>query len=200
MEQEKVWDAIGEPWQDFRKRNVSETIEFLEGKSGKVLDLGCGSGRNFIKNDKLKFYGVDFSKTMLKLAEDYAKKEGIDFEVVKSSADKIPFDDEFFDVGIYSAALHCVDSEERRLLSVKELFRVLKTGGEAIISVWGKKQKRIKNKDKECFIPWTVGDKKYERYTYIFDKDELENLLESVGFKIVKSWEDRNVNVIVRKG
>ena len=48
-------------------------------------------------------------------------------------------------------------------------------------------------------IPWTVGDIKYERYNYIYDKGEFEDLLKSVGFKIIKIWEEKNINVVVEK-
>jgi len=37
------------------------------------------------------------------------------------------------------------------------------------------------------------------RYYYLYEKDELEDLIKNVGFEIVKIWEDYNINVIVRK-
>jgi len=37
------------------------------------------------------------------------------------------------------------------------------------------------------------------RYTYVFDLDELVELSKKAGFEILNSWEERNVNVIVRK-
>ena len=80
-------------------------------------------------------------------------------------------------------------------------FFVLKSGGEAMIGTWGPKSPRLKNKKKECCIPWTVEgiEEKQMRYTYIYELEELVELCESVGFEVVKNWEDRNVNVIVRK-
>ena len=68
-----------------------------------------------------------------------------------------------------------------------------------MISVWSRNNKRIKNKPKECFIPWTVQNKKYLRDTYIYDKQELEDLLKSIGFKIINSKEDNNIVFIVEK-
>jgi len=199
MEQEKVWDVVAGKWANCRVETPGEIWDFLDGRKGKVLDLGCGNGRNFVKKRGLKIYGIDFSEKMLKFAKKRTDKLKIDAKLIKSETDKIPFDDEFFDYGICFSVLHCVDSFEKRKKSVEELFRVLKSGAEAIVSIWGRGSPRVKNKDKESFVPWTVDGKKFLRYTYIYDKDELENLLTSAGFEIVKSWEDKNINVIVQK-
>lgn len=195
MEQEKVWDAIALSWQKFRDVEVSRVSDFLKDKSGKVLDLGCGSGRNFSKGDEFEFYGVDFSQKMV----DLAKKTGIAKEVRKARVSAVPYDDGFFDYVIFSAVLHCVDSAAKRKKAIEEVHRVLKRGGEALVSVWGRGQGRLKNKGKEGFVPWTVGDKKVQRYTYIYDFDELKIDLEGAGFKIIGSWEDECVGFIVRK-
>ncbi len=147
MEQEKIWDAIAERWNDFRVSPVDEIINFLPKQSGCILDLGCGSGRNFMKNKNIKLYGVDFSSELLKLAKNRVKKLGIDAELKKSDATKIPYDDDFFDSAIFVRVLHCVDAEEKREKVLRELFRVLKPNAEAVISVWSRGQDRIKNKN-----------------------------------------------------
>ncbi len=194
VDQEVVWDNVSEQWAAFRTRPVEEVKDFLEGKEGKVLDLGCGSGRNFIDNDNLKFYGVDFSGKLLKIAEskNYVKLK-------KGTTDAIPYKDGFFDWVIFVRVLHCVDSAEKRRKSLEEVYRVLKKSGGAVISTIGRGNPRVKNKPKEGVIPWTVGDVKYERYNYIYDKDEFEDLLKSVGFTIVQIWEEKNINVVVEK-
>ena len=196
MEQEGVWDLIGESWQKFRTR-LSPTVEkFVSGKKGKILDVGCGSGRNFFKVDGLEWYGVDFSNVMLEYAggKDYV-------ELKKGVAEDLSYGDEFFDVVLCYAVLHCVDSSEKRNRALKEIFRVLKKGGEALISGWGRKSPRLKSKEKECFVPWGVreGRGRVERYTYVYDLDELIRDCELVGFEVVRAWEERNVNVVVRK-
>lgn len=73
ISQDKIWDEISVPWKNFRVKPVEEVVNFLKNKEGKILDLGCGSGRNFTKT-KGKIYGVDFSNNMLKFAKAYAKK------------------------------------------------------------------------------------------------------------------------------
>lgn len=201
MEQEKVWDAISEKWAEFRVR-ISPTVEnFLKNKNGKILDVGCGSGRNFLNSKNLKWHGTDFSKEMIKHAKKRAGKLQIEVELKKADGDNIPFEDNYFDVVLCYAVLHCIKSPAKRKKTLEEIFRIMKPGAEALISVWGKKSPRLKNKEKECFVPWTIKENegKQNRYTYLFDLEELEKLAEEVGFKILKSWEERNVNLIVRK-
>jgi len=194
MDQEKVWDAVADKWAEYRTRTVGEVEEFLDGKCGSVLDLGCGSGRNLIKSDDLEFYGVDFSQNLLDLAE----KEGY-VELKKSTTDNIPYSDEMFDHIIFVRVLHCVDTEEKRKKTLEEIYRVLKKGGEAVVSVIGPENPRVKNKGKESFIPWTTEGIKHVRYNYNYDQDELEGQLKDAGFEVVSIESGRNIIAFVKK-
>ena len=194
MEQEEVWDGVAGKWAEFRRVGKSAVVNFLMRKKGKVLDIGCGSGRHFVSSDDLEFYGVDFSEKMLGLAGEKGY-----VELRCASVDEVPFEDEFFDYAVFAASLHCVDSAEKRKRAVEELFRVLKVGGEAVVTVLSKGHDRIKNKGKECFVPWTVGGERFERYYYVYDLNELVGLFEGVGFEVVSAVEDdRNISLVVR--
>ncbi len=57
----------------------------------------------------------------------------------------------------------------------------------------------MKNKGKESFIPWTVDRKKIERYTYIYDVNELVSELRGVGFEILDVKDGEKIVVIVQK-
>jgi len=197
--QEEVWDNLSKDWNEKRKKQIKNIIKFLKNKKGKLLDLGCGSGRNFIKSDDRIVYGVDFSKKMLKFANKNAQKNKINVKLTHASAEKLPFNNNFFDNALYSATLHCLDTSKKRKKSLQELFRVLKKGGKALIIVWGRKNKRIKNKPKEALIPWTVDGKKYGRYNYIYEKEELEQLLKNIGFKVIKIIESMNIITLIQK-
>jgi len=195
MNQEKVWDEIAPAWSEYRIRMTSTVRDLLENCNGKILDLGCGSGRNFLEKDGLEFYGVDFSERMVK----FAREKGY-VEVKKSASWDLDYGKEFFDCLICIALLNCVENEGNRKKTVEEMFRVLRSGGRALIVSWGRGSKRIKNQEKETFVRWSVGAGKIEeRYTYIYDLDELVSLVEKVGFIVEKAWEDKNVCVIVRR-
>ncbi len=200
--QEEVWDAIAPSWNEYKKSTFPVLKNFLKDKGGKILDLGCGSGRNCIELKKdVIYYCVDFSNEMLKLAKKNLKEKSIKGEFLYSKSSKISFDNEFFDFSLCYAMLHCLESKDERVATLKELFRTLKKGGEALITTWGRGSKRIKNRPESGYVPWTLkesGDK-VERYNYIYEYDELKKEVESVGFDIVKMWEDYNINIVVRK-
>jgi ubiquinone/menaquinone biosynthesis C-methylase UbiE len=200
MDQEKVWDAIASSWDARRNRVFPEVIEFLRDTNGNYLDLGCGTGRNFLKLSGAKCYGVDFSDGQLKLAREAAEKKGVPVDLRKSDATKLPFEDNFFDKVLFHSVIHCVDSGEDRKKALEEIYRVLRVGGVAMITAWGRKSPRLKNKEKETVVPWTNNEKEYLRSTYIYDFDELEDLLKGIGFKIISGEERENLVFIVGKG
>jgi ubiquinone/menaquinone biosynthesis C-methylase UbiE len=194
--QEEVWDSIASPWRTYVVKKLPIVEEFLKDKKGLVIDLGCGNGRNMIVSDELEYYGVDFSSGQLKHAADAIKKEGINAHLFKSSADDLDkdiFKSEMLDYGLFMATLHCLDSKEKRLNSLKEFFRVLKPGAEGLISVWDSTDKRFKevgNKG-DIYMSWEEDRKPYMRYYYLYSLEEIIKLLESVGFKILEIYNSR---------
>lgn len=182
--QQQVWDSIAKEWVEFRINPINEVKEFLRDKKGKVLDLGCGSGRNFLEKKGLEFYGIDFSEQMVKIAKKKPYKK-----VIKSNAWEIKFPYNFFDSALYISALHCIPSEENREKSLIELARVLKPKARAFISVWDKEQPKFKNEGKEVYLKWMLGKERkeeyVERYYKLYTKKEIIKLLERY-FKIIK--------------
>lgn len=200
--QKQTWNKIAPKWAKYRQTPSPAAIDFLQNKSGKILDLGCGSGRNFLKSFKDKpdttIYGIDFSQKMINYAKQRADKLKIKIELKQADSTSLPYQDNFFDSAICTALLHCIEGKQKRIKTIKEIFRTLKSQSQAFISVWGRKSPRIKNKPKECYVPWKAGEKQL-RYTYIYDNEELEKELTRAGFKIIRAWEERNINFIVEK-
>ena len=207
MDQNEVWENIASPWKIFRVNPDKEVVDFFKDKSGKILDLACGSGRNFIKIDGT-IYGVDFSKKMLKYAKEHIKKNNFDVELKNENATKLSFKDNFFDSAIFIRALHCIETEEGREKTLRELLRVLKPKSEALITVWNKDQPRFADLEKDSFIPWEHNGKKFMRYYHLYEKDEFFNLLKKVGFENIKiedkeniegTYSKKNIVAVVRK-
>jgi len=203
LTQQQVWDKIAGAWTDSWSENSQKSpdyvVNFLKKKKGNIVDIGCGEGRNFIKVDGT-IYGIDFSEKQLEYAKKNAKKKDIKVILVKASAEKPPFVENFFDAAICIATLHCLESENTRKKAIEEMHRVLKKGAEAMVVVWNKDSDRFKNKEKQVYIGTEVKGKRYERYYYLYDKYELRHLLKSAGFKIVKETKDKmNLIFVVKK-
>jgi SAM-dependent methyltransferase len=107
--------------------------------TGKVLDIGCGSGAVTImvakKYPDAHVTGIDYwggaweySKGV---CERNAQIEGVSDRVTfqKASASSLPFDDESFDAVISNLTFHEVADTEDKGLLIKEALRVLKKGG-----------------------------------------------------------------------
>ena len=198
MSQKQIWNKIAPEWHEYKTIPAEHTIKFLKKTSGKVLDLGSGSGRHLVNIKNGKIYLIDFSKEMLKLAEKKAKKEKINAEFKQANIWEIPYENEFFDFAICISALHCVEGEQKREKAVKELYRVLKPKAKAEIGVWNIKSKRFKNiKGKEKYVGWTDKGK---RYYYLYDEKEIHDLFKKIGFKIISTHNsEMMINFVVEK-
>ncbi|MCX6742581.1 MAG: class I SAM-dependent methyltransferase [Candidatus Pacearchaeota archaeon] len=191
--QEEVWDELAESWNERRKDQGLGVLKFMQNLKGSLLDLGCGSGRHLIENEHITFYLVDFSQKMLDLAEKRARELKIKYKMFKKDVSDISFfEDDLFDGALYIATLHCLTTKEKREKSLRELYRVLKPKAQAFIAVWNRnhpKFKRFKNK-KEILLAWLYQGKRNLRYYYFYDKEELKEDLEKIGFKILKIKDD----------
>src|SRR6266850_1531582 len=100
----------------------------------RVLDAGCGGGRNLIYFFRSKFNtsGVDQSAEAIAQIQSLAAQLAPhlppdNFRV--AAVELMPFDDESFDVVISSAVLHFARDEAHWSAMVQEMWRVLKPGG-----------------------------------------------------------------------
>ena len=99
----------------------------------KILDAGCGGGRNlfwFLKND-IEIYGIDKNETpvnYLKTAHPELRQR-----FVVAGVESLPFENNFFDHVISSAVLHFAKNTNQFKSMMKEMVRVLKTKGSLFI-------------------------------------------------------------------
>ena len=88
----------------------------------KILDVGCGKG--YLLFDILKLlpdaevYGIDISNYAINNSKDEIKKN-----LIVGNANKLPFEDNFFDIVISINTLHCLEAPNL-FKSLKEIERV----------------------------------------------------------------------------
>jgi len=191
MEQKKVWDAIAEQWYHFRQkpfRDIAEELKKLsEKEKGKILEIGCGNCRNLLVFAKKGFecYGLDFSEKMLEFAKLFCEKHKIKVRLKLGVAEKLPYQNNFFDYCLSISLLHHLETKEKRRKAVEEMFRVLKPNGLAFVSVWNLFPLSLFVKNK--MVKWQKEGKVFYRYYYLFLPFELKNLLRKAGFKVLRS-------------
>jgi tRNA (uracil-5-)-methyltransferase TRM9 len=184
-----VFNQIAPGWYNYRHwtifRRELETLA-KEWKQGKLLNLGCGHGADFLPFLKgFELYGIDFSDGMIKLARKYAEK--FDFQVNLTVADVccLPYNNGTFDYIISVATYHHL-KKEQQLTALQELKRVLKPGGAAFITVWNRWQPRFWFQRKEIQVPWRMKNETLYRYYYLFTYRELQRLAEEAGLEVIR--------------
>lgn len=150
-----LWPGIGLTMLNITisdKFYLDKTMHALyEIEAAEILDVGCGTGRTAIKIAKeLKngshLYGIDVYEKMaisgnaLETVQKNAKIEKVEKMTTfqYGSATEIPFENERFDIVNVSSVLHELHEPNDRIKAVKEIFRVLKSGGYLYMSEWNR--------------------------------------------------------------
>jgi len=164
-----------------RRKRASIVSDFNSNKKGKILDIGCGRGvmLSILKKKGWHVYGTEFSRHSSSFArERYA------IEVATKDVADCQFPARTFDV---VTMWHVLEHLPYPLSTIKEVGRILKSGGRLIIEVpnFGGLQARLfTNK-------WFHLDS--PRHIFHFNEDTLVNYIEKSGFKVIKaqnlSWE-----------
>ena len=100
--------------------------------SGKVLDVGCGTGLFFrhIVRETEAIIGIDSSKNILIVAQNYVRgRESI--HLVQADADHIPFLQDFFDA-VFSFTM--LQNMPKPVETLKEFRRVAKPDSQIIVT------------------------------------------------------------------
>ncbi len=186
--QKTIWNKIAKPWKTYVVKRIPKIEKFLKRKKGKIIDLGCGTGRNLIPSKNIEYLAVDFSEGQLAHAKKYIKENKINAKTLQASADNLSkIKSETFDYGLFIAALHCIETKEKRKKALKEFHRILKPKAKAIITTWNSDDKRfdkIKKKG-DIYMAWNDNHVPHMRYYYLYKKEELKELIEEAGFKII---------------
>ncbi|XP_044748795.1 alkylated DNA repair protein alkB homolog 8 [Coccinella septempunctata] len=148
-----VYERIADHFSDTRHKPWPNILKFVDSLvEGSILvDVGCGNGKYLGINKDIFNVGCDRSFGLT----DVCKDRG--FESLVCDCLSLPFKDDFADACICIAVIHHLATEERRIQAIREIVRVLRPGGKALIYVWAKDQYN-ENKKSNYIKPETKED------------------------------------------
>lgn len=110
---------------------MEEVHELLFSKlpkdSRQVLDIACGTGKSTepLVREGVKVSGVDIDPLMIEEAKKQAALKSLDIRYAVAEAEKLPFEDSYFDAITVGTAFHWFVNER----AMDEIKRVLKDDG-----------------------------------------------------------------------
>lgn len=171
---EKTYDKIAKDFNRTRYKVWNRVARFLDDlePNTRVLEVGCGNGKNMLYRNDLQVYGIDISDEQVLICKE---KE---LNVEKSNMTKLSFSDSEFDSILCIATYHHLDNNEERAQALSEMYRVLKKNGRVMICVWAMEQpsntKHRFTKSDEL-VSWKIDNETHYRYYHIYKKGELES-------------------------
>lgn len=146
----------------------------LVNKNGRILDVGCGPGKDshYIASKGFEVVGVDLSEEMIKIAKKNFPR--IDFRIMDMR--ELSFEPNSFD-GIFVAFsfIHLPKKEVSGVLI--KLYELLKGGGSIYIAVQ-------EDESKEIFLTEPLkSDEKI--FLNLFSTEEIKFLIKRAGFSII---------------
>src|ERR1035437_2581193 len=112
-----------------KRAKLANSLISKSHRSGRILDVGCGSYPYFLTTTKFKEkYGIDPSVN-LSLVED----AGIILKKIKINKNTLPFKNDYFDVVTMLAVFEHIEHNDL-VAVIKEIRRVLKKDGVLIIT------------------------------------------------------------------
>lgn len=186
---------------------ASEKLIFSKyiNKKDSILDIGCGAGRTTFALKEMGYsnlIGLDLSNKLISFARKYAKKANIDLDFLQGDASNLSFEDNSFDVCIFSYnGLMCIPNKNIRDKVVKEVYRVLKLNGKFIFTThdrddpryqeyWEKEQLLWENglQDKTLFEygdRYYDGDEEGEGFLHIPSREEVETMVKENNMELL---------------
>ncbi|MFA5982704.1 MAG: malonyl-ACP O-methyltransferase BioC [Methylococcaceae bacterium] len=156
-----------------------QLLKTVKGKTGHVLDLGCGTG--FFTQLLIASLNPE-SIIAMDIAEKMVQASVVklsycpSFKVICADIEHLPFADHCFDIVCSNLALQWVIYLERTFSDIK---RVLKPGSQLVFSTFGPKTLN------ELKTAWAKVDH-YSHVNEFYNQDQIKQYLQDSGFKQIE--------------
>ena len=127
----------------FKKALIAQA-EINDG--ARIIDVACGTGTLALmlkmRYPDVDVVGLDGDTTVLKIARKKFEKEAVSVQLDEGLSYEMPYSDEEFDMAMSSLFFHHL-SYEMKERTAREMYRILRPGGELHIADWGKPGNRL---------------------------------------------------------
>lgn len=134
---EKIYAQDGRVFTEELPAQKEVADRFSQRGFQQVLDLGCGNGRHVVALAALGFkvIGLDISRTGLDLTRQWLKEERLSAHLLQADTrHPLPLQDNTLE-GLFSTQVIHHARRAEVLLAIAEIYRVLKPGGLAFVTV-----------------------------------------------------------------
>lgn len=172
--------TIGEPV----AKDLVRKADFQPGE--RVLDVACGTGivaRMALQKvgDDGSVTGLDINPGMIAVARSITEDMPIEWH--EASAEDMPFPDESFDVVTCQMGLQFM---ENKTAALKEIYRVLVTGGRLLLNVPGPAGEPFEIFAESMGKNISPEAKGFVNHVFVLnDTDEIQQLISDAGFRDV---------------
>jgi ubiquinone/menaquinone biosynthesis C-methylase UbiE len=146
------YDLLDLPFEYGRYRKIRPLM--FEGLSGRILDAGVGTGRNFpFYPPTAEVIGIDQSPAMLARAERRRGSAAAPVTLRRMDVTRLDYPDHYFDAAV-ATFLFCVLPAELQVPALKELGRVVKPGGLIRLLEYTRPSGAIRRAITKIWEPW----------------------------------------------
>jgi len=113
--------------------SLCEAVDLAAG--ARVLDVACGNGNAALAAARrwCQVTGLDYVPELLRGAEERARAERLELELVEGDAERLPFENGHFDVALSTFGVMFAPDQEQ---AAREIVRVVKPGGAIGLCNW----------------------------------------------------------------
>ena len=198
---EETYNTIAKDFNKTRYKIWRCVLQFITGleSNTKLLEVGCGNGKNLLYRNDIDSYGIDISEEQVEIC----KSKGL--KVEKANMTRLPYGSNEFDNIICIATYHHLDNPNDRRNALLEMYRVLKPNGKILLTVWAMEQElgsKRKFVSSDEMVSWELNGSTYYRYYHIYRSGELEEEIREFcsEFKIESvNYELGNWSILLRK-
>ncbi len=114
---------------------MREVMEFDKFRGKRLVEVGCGMGTDLLQFARggARVTGVDVTPRSVEISRQHFRVYGMSADFALTDAERLPFDDETFDVFYSNGVLHHTPNTAE---AIREAYRVLKTGGTAKVMLY----------------------------------------------------------------